>query len=245
MTIREYLSRLQDIGRVSRWIWANTLTQQMKYLALLAFVTFIIATGMDRYAELIVGKALSLVADGLYTEAMLYGGLVGVCMLLAQIPSLIRQVSQEAIEGTLASGLEITTTVMLLNKSVGQRDAEGKHLVAERIEKGKDKVRDISFLFLFSLGEIGIGVFVAYIAILLTSLKAAVIPSVGFVVYMLWSVYLNKYVAVTYEPIHDDIKAHESYTRERWESPLVKLFGKEEDELDYISKTFKIFISSI
>ena len=239
-SFREYLENARDYVKVFRWLWKEVITSQSKKLVR-TMLGYTVAVTLLSAAQ---PFALAQVFTGLANRdsSKIVWGMVWFATLLGALKCLDRR-SERARE--LACGvnwhrLDDRITELFFGKSIAQHVQEGTRLSAASINKGRWRVIDMQTVLLFE-GVPTLAQLLIYLAFLIClSRVGGLLMTLLFLIYLVWSMYLNYRVTRVCTPIESDWRKLNKRRDERWEKvERVIVNGHEGLETEEMSATFK------
>ena len=238
--MRGYLSDFKRSIGVYTWIWKNMADEKAKQIVRRKFIPLAICAVVVGTAQPLI---LSFVLDGLISKVVSVSIIAliiyGVSLYIERTLMYHQQVAREWILGLNYGSVDKKITELLFEKSMGQHLQENSTLNISNIDKGKWRTLDVQAMLLFEgISAIATLAF-TYIGIWIISWIAGLIMTVVVVIYVAWSLYINKRVMQEILPVDRELRALNRYRYERWEkTERVKVSGRVVDEIDYMAKRF-------
>lgn len=240
---REYFAGTRESIEVYRWVWTTLLGPKgHHYIKRMAVFLILNAT-----AAMILPWVVGRLFDALVTHdaRIVILGLVGAAglMIASQIFQHFQFANREIALGENTGSLDRRTNELFFEKSLGQHLREHDTLSAANVEKGRNRVLEISNMLLCEGLEVVFVLVLSYVLLWLISPVAGMIVSAVFVIYLAWSLFLNQKVVEVCGPLDDDFRALNRHRVERWERvERVKTFGKEKEETRHMDGWFNRII---
>lgn len=236
---REYLSTTRESIAVYRWVWQELLGEEnkryAKRMALFVFLTNVF--------HMLYPWVVGFIFDALvrHESAQIMSGLIlaGIFMLLGELCQYYEATSRELALGANMGSVDARSNKLFMEKSLGQHLRDNEVLSAANVEKGRSRVLEVEHMLLFEGCETIMLLAIAYCFLWFVSAVAGFLVTVVFLVYVVWSFYMNYRVNEVCTPIEAEFRALNRYRVERWERiERVKTCGKEDEEAAHMARWF-------
>ena len=171
-------------------------------------------------------------------------GFYGVLLLLRQLVRYRQSITREYLAGENMRQLDVRTTELFLEKSLGIHISESNHLNEANVKKGYDRVLGLEGMLLFEGIEALLNIALPFIALwifTITSGRWAVGAIIMLILasHLAWTLFLNQKVLRVCLPIDKMWRFLNRYRVERWQRvERVKTNAKEDDERREIERLF-------
>jgi len=168
----------------------------------------------------------------------------GALLLLRQLIRYKQSVTREYLGGENMRQLDVRTTELFLEKSLGMHISESNHLNEANVKKGYDRVLGLEGMLLFEGIEALLNIALPFIAIWIFTITSGR-WAVGLIIMLIlashlaWTLFLNQQVLRICLPIDKMWRFLNRYRVERWQRvERVKTNAKEETERREIERLF-------
>jgi ABC-type multidrug transport system fused ATPase/permease subunit len=238
-SFKDYLLDLRESVRVYGWVW-NALVDDAgkrwtKQMLALMSISMIFSTAQPWFA----GRMLDGAVD--HKMQLLLIGFIGtgVCFVFEQALRWWQDRIREHSIGQLMWKLEVRTSRLFFNKSLGQHLTQTDVLSAANIEKGRGRVFDMECMLFFDGLPTMLKLIVSMILLWFLSPVAGAILTVVTLHFFAWTLYLNPKIISTLEPLDGQFRAIARYRDDRWSGVMrMKTHGKEAEEVQHIHDWF-------
>lgn len=238
-SVREYLIDFKESLSVYKWVWHNLIDADGKRWTKLMLILMSISMIFSAAQPWFAGKMLDGAA-GKSSDLLLVGFIgTGLCFLGEQGLRWWQDRVREYSIGQLMWKLEVKTSEMFFNKSLGQHLTQTDILSSANIEKGRARVFDLEIMLFFEGFPTLLKLLVSVILLWILSPTAGAVMTGVVLHYLAWTLYLNPKVVSTLEPLDEDFRAINRYRTDRWDGiTRLKTHGKEEEEAKHIHDWF-------
>lgn len=171
-------------------------------------------------------------------------GLYGTLLLLRQIVRYRQSITREYLAGENMRQLDVRTTELFLEKSLGTHISENNHLNEASVKKGYDRVLGLEGMLLFEGIEALLNIALPFVALWIFTISTGRWP-VGAIIMLIlachlaWTLFLNQRVLRVCLPIDKMWRFLNRYRVERWQRvERVKTNAKEDIERREIGHLF-------
>ncbi len=218
------------------WVWQELLKDPGRQAAKRFVGYMCLCTIVAMTVPFFLGRMI----DALQTERAHAAGwyFAGIVVAFYGRRFLQRQEShaREIMYGENIGTIDLRTSELFYQKSLGQHLREHDILSSSAMEKGRGRAQEMISLIVTEGSEVFFLLGSAYLALWFLSPLAGIASSLVFLVYGLWSRYLNQEVAIVCVPLDDQFRKFNRYRIERWERiERVKTNGKEAEETRHLS----------
>jgi ATP-binding cassette, subfamily B, heavy metal transporter len=243
---QEYKAEFLHMRNMIGWVWTELVSREGRafMLRMVGWMTF--SCLLTVVLPLMFGKITDLL-DPKKTEVrtllimlVIYGAL----LLLRQLIRYKQSITREYLGGENMRQLDVRTTELFLEKSLGMHISESNHLNEANVKKGYDRVLGLEGMLLFEGIEALLNIALPFIALwifTITSGRWAVglIIMVILASHLAWTLFLNQQVLRICLPIDKMWRFLNRYRVERWQRvERVKTNAKEEAERREIERLF-------
>ncbi len=219
------------------WIWRVLMNAEArkaaKWLALNQFGANLLSMAVPWFIGQLVNALMRHELVALERDFAAIVGLLFVRRLLQWRESHLREV----LVGENTGEIDLRTNELFLGKSLGQHLREHETLSAAGMEKGRARAFEGMNLLCIDAVETFFLLGTSYVALWCLNWVAGVATTLLFVIYVKWSLYLNRKVAEDCLAIDQQFRAWQRHRSERWEQVgRVKVNGKEQEEGSYLSR---------
>ncbi len=229
---REYLRDTRESFRAYAWVWKELISPLGRKWTkrALALVT----------AQMLVSAAMPMatayVLDGLVSrrESQVAWAIIAfaLCTLIGRLLAWGYGSCQEIVSGENVVHVDLRTSELFFEKSLGQHLRDDGALSAANIEKGRGRVHEISNMLIFEGIPSMIELVVGYVLLFVIAPVAGLAMTAVLLIYLVWMIFLNRKVTVVCTPLDAEFRAINRHRVERWDGiERVKTCGKEREEL--------------
>jgi ATP-binding cassette, subfamily B, heavy metal transporter len=237
----DYRSGIRELWNTYSWVW-RVLLPHVKRKDVAHLIYFLIlANACSMGGPWFFGRVIDAAVRGDFSSLAFGLPLVLMaCAMLGREYLLYRGAYvREIIEGNVLGEVDRQSNRLFFEKSLGQHLHEQDSLSAANIEKGRGRIQEVTKLLLFDGVEASFLLCASFTFLWITSSGAALIMTTALVIFITWSLFLNRKVAEVCVPLDAEFRAHNRYRAERWERiERVKANGKEEEEERFMSAWF-------
>jgi ABC-type multidrug transport system fused ATPase/permease subunit len=136
--------------------------------------------------------------------------------------------------------VDVRSTQLFLEKSLGQHLQDSGVLSAANVEKGRHRIMEVEYVILFDGVMTVFNVLVSFIFLWVLSWVAGLAMLALLISYLLWAAYVNRRTIAETTPLDAEYRQINRYLRERWDYPeRIKTNGKEKEEVEYIDRQYR------
>lgn len=236
---RDYLRATKESVAVYRWVWQELLGSESKRYARRMLLFVFLTNAFHMLYPWIVGFVFDSLVKHNSNRVII--GIVGagLVMIIGEICQFFEATFRELTLGANMGSLDSRTSKLFMEKSLGQHLRESETLSAANVEKGRARVLEVEHMLLFEGCETIMLLVISYSFLWFVSPVAGLLVTGVFLVYIVWSFYMNYLVNEVCTPIDSEFRALNRYRVERWERiERVKTCGKEEEESVHMNAWF-------
>jgi ATP-binding cassette subfamily B protein len=213
---REYLHYAKETGDLFRWTWKIIPPESKRRCKWL-----LVALVCQTVALLLLPRFIGALVDGAvrHSGSLLSMALFGAmaCLTAALALDYLFAVNREWILGLNWGAIDQHITKEFFGKSVGQHIHDSSRLAVSNIDKGRWRLLDLQGMLLFEGVPALVSLMFTYIFLWVFMPSAGAIMTVGIVVYLVYTLYLNRQVMVVATPLDAEFRKLNRYRVERWE----------------------------
>lgn len=243
---QEYKAEFLRMRDMIVWVWTELVSREGRafMLRMVGWMTF--SCLLTVVLPLMFGQITNLL-DPTKTEvrnllAML--AIYGLLLILRQLIRYKQSITREYLGGENMRQLDVRTTELFLEKSLGMHISESNHLNEANVKKGYDRVLGLEGMLLFEGIEALLNIALPFIALWIFTITSGRWP-VGLIIMLIlashlaWTLFLNQQVLRVCLPIDKMWRFLNRYRVERWQRvERVKTNAKEEAEKREIERLF-------
>lgn len=237
---REYLAESKSGFGVYLWAWREFVTPKARRWMRLGVGALLVTTALSMVEPWLV----KTVIDGLigHAASSVVAALVGIAVLM-----IVQRLGQWAFEHHRElvimeneGSLDQRSSELFFGKSLGQHLQDNGVLNAANVEKGRNRVLEIEHMLIFegvpALAELVLG----FVCLWLISMVGGMVMTLMLVVYLFFTVFMNRRVTVVCTPIDAEFRRFNRHRVERWDNvERVKTSGQEAEELRFMGAWFQ------
>ena len=234
-SLSEYLLDLKKSFQVYAWVWNELIDKKgkrwTKQMLGLMSVSMIFTTAQPWFAGRMLDGAVQ------HSSNLLWVGFIGtgLCFAIEQVVRWMQDRIREHGIGQMFWKLEVKTSELFFNKSLGQHLTQTEILSSANVEKGRARVFDIALMLFFEGLPTLLRLFVAMALLWVLSPVAGGILTLVAIYYFTWTFFLNSKIVSSLEPLDAEFRAITRYRTDRWDSiSRLKTHGKEQEETTHI-----------
>jgi len=239
---REYFSEAKQMKDMIVWVWQELINQKGKTYAKKMFWIQIVGCTVTVTSP----WTLSYVFNGLNPKDLQLNlvviGLIlyAAVIVLSQLITHFSFSTREYLFGENARQLDLRTSELFFEKSLGAHIDENNLLNEANVRKGYERVFNLEAMLLFEGIEMIILLVLSFVALWILDWVAGLLVTLMLVFHVAWSMYLNQRVMQVCLPIDKKWRHLHRYRVERWDRvEKVKNNAKESDELEQIGNKFE------
>ncbi|MFC1598806.1 ABC transporter ATP-binding protein [Patescibacteria group bacterium] len=239
---KEYFSEAIAMKDMIAWVWHELINQKGKEYARKMFWIQVIGSAVTVTSP----WTLSFVFNGLNPKqpdmSLVVIGLVlfALVIVISQLITHFSFTTREYLFGENARQLDLRTTELFFEKSLGAHIDENNLLNEANVRKGYERVFNLEAMLLFEGIEMIILLVLSFTALWILDWVAGLIVTSMLVFHVAWSLFLNQRVMKVCLPIDKKWRHLHRYRVERWDQvEKVKNNAKEKDELCHIADKFE------
>ncbi|MBD3359616.1 MAG: ATP-binding cassette domain-containing protein [Candidatus Buchananbacteria bacterium] len=239
---KEYLNDLKKTKDMLIWVWQELINAAGKKYAKKMFWIQVVGCAVTVTSP----WTLSFVFDGLNPKNpqwnLVITGLIlyALVVMFNQLITWFSFHNREYLFGENARQLDLRTTELFFEKSLGAHIDENNLLNEANVRKGYERVFNLEAMLLFEGVETLILLVLSFIAIWILDVFAGIMITIMLLAHLSWSLFLNLRVMQECLPIDKKWRALHRYRVERWDRvEKVKNNFKEKDELETIGEKFQ------
>jgi ABC-type multidrug transport system fused ATPase/permease subunit len=228
------------------WVWNELVSREGKafmrrmigWMALSCVLTVVLPLMFGRITDHLDPR--NTAAGNLILMLVIYGAL----MLLRQLVRYHQGITREYLAGANMRQLDVRTTELFLEKSLGMHISENNHLNEANVKKGYDRVLGLEGMLLFEGIEALLNIVLPFAALWVFTLTTGR-WAVGLIImlilasHLVWTLFLNQQVLRVCLPIDKMWRFLNRYRVERWQRvERVKTNAKEDIERQEIDRLF-------
>src|SRR5262245_14662845 len=243
---REYLAEARHMKDMIVWVWYELVSKEGKSFMRRMVGWMIVSCVLTVVLPLTFGKITDLLDPQLNQLGALVAllALYGVLMLVRQLLRYEQSMTREYLMGANMRQLDLRTTEMFLEKSLGMHISENNHLNEANVKKGHERVLGLEGMLLFEGIEAILNIVLPFLALWIFTFSSGR-WAVGVIVMLIlasnraWTLFLNQQVLRVCLPIDRMWRFLNRYRVERWQRvERVKTNAKEEAERHEIERLF-------
>ena len=243
-SLAEYLKSARESVQVLVWTWKNLQTPEQAYW-LRWMVGFLL---VSNFSQAIIPYMISYIINGLTTRSLntIVFGIVGSALMyvVQKFAHYCQAKGRESIVATLQGNLDDFITKKFFEKSLGQHTQHSSALNVANIDKGRWSLLDLQKLLMFQGFTVLVTLVISYSLIWFLSPVSGAVITIGFIVYFLWTMFLNHQVVAVCGSIDKRQRGLNRHRVERWEKiERVKTSGKIDEEFRDMSNDYKTLMS--
>ncbi|MBU0625274.1 ABC transporter ATP-binding protein/permease [Patescibacteria group bacterium] len=236
---REYLADSLRSFRVYGWAWREFVTAEAKQWVYRGLLVLFLAAGFGMLQPL----TLRWVADGLnehdYNTVIWALLALGVSMLLHHGLFTVFQHCREWAIGLVEQRLDVRTTELFMQKSLGQHMQDSDELSAANVEKGRSRAFEVAANLVFNFAVSLLEITLAFLFLCVVFPTAGLAITLFIIIHLITSLCLNRNVVVQCTPIDALYRRVNRFRVERWDNiERVKTCGKEIAEIKRLRSDF-------
>ena len=243
---QEYKAEFLRMKDMVAWVWKELVSREGRAFMLRMVGWMAVSCVLTVVLPLMFGKITDLLGAGrTRREALLLMlGLYGVLMLLRQYIRYRQSLTREYLGGENMRQLDVRTTELFLEKSLGMHISENNHLNEANVKKGYDRVLGLEGMLLFEGIEALLNIALPFVALWVFTISTGrwavgIIIMVILAAHLAWTLFLNQRVLRVCLPIDKMWRFLNRYRVERWQRvERVKTNAKEEIERKEIERLF-------
>jgi ATP-binding cassette subfamily B protein len=228
------------------WVWNELVSREGKafmrrmiaWMVLSCVLTVVLPLMFGRITDLLDPKQSKLI------QLLPLLGLYGALMILRQVVRYRQGLTREYLAGENMRQLDVRTTELFLEKSLGMHISENNFLNEANVKKGYDRVLGLEGMLLFEGLEALLNIILPFCALWIFTFYTGRWVVGGIIMMILcshlaWTLYLNQQVLRVCLPIDKMWRFLNRYRVERWQRvERVKTNAKEEIERKEIERLF-------
>jgi ABC-type multidrug transport system fused ATPase/permease subunit len=243
---QEYKAEFLQMRNMIGWVWTELVSREGRafMLRMVGWMTF--SCLLTVVLPLMFGKITDLL-DPKKTEVrtlLIMLAIYGALLLLRQLIRYKQSITREYLGGENMRQLDVRTTELFLEKSLGMHISESNHLNEANVKKGYDRVLGLEGMLLFEGIEALLNIALPFIALWIFTITSGR-WAVGLIIMLIlashlaWTLFLNQQVLRICLPIDKMWRFLNRYRVERWQRvERVKTNAKEEAERREIERLF-------
>ena len=243
---QEYRDEFLRMRDMVVWVWRELVSREGKafmrgmigWMSLSCILTVVLPLLFGRITDLLDPQHARL------SRLLLLLGVYGVLMLGRQIVRYYQGITREYLAGANMRQLDVRTTELFLEKSLGIHISENNHLNEANVKKGYDRVLGLEGMLLFEGIEALLNIALPFVAIWIFTVSSGrwavgVIIMLILASHLAWTLFLNQQVLRVCLPIDRLWRFLNRYRVERWQRvERVKTNAKEDIERKEIERLF-------
>jgi ATP-binding cassette subfamily B protein len=243
---REYLAEARHMKDMIVWVWYELVSKEGKSFMRRMVGWMIVSCVLTVVLPLTFGKITDLLDPQLNRLGALVAllGLYSGLMLVRQLLRYKQSMTREYLAGANMRQLDLRTTEMFLEKSLGMHISENNHLNEANVKKGYDRVLGLEGMLLFEGIEALLNIVIPFCALWIFTITTGQ-WAVGAIIMLIlashvtWTLFLNQQVLRVCLPIDKMWRFLNRYRVERWQRvERVKANAKEAVETKEIQRLF-------
>src|SRR5262245_45929789 len=243
---QDYKNEFLQMKNMVVWVWHELVSREGKafmrrmigWMVLSCILTVVLPLMFGRITDLLDPRRTNV--SLLFVMLAIYGGL----MLLRQLVRYHQGITREYFMGENMRQLDVRTTELFLEKSLGMHISENNYLNEANVKKGYDRVLGLEGMLLFEGIEALLNILLPFAALWAFTLYTGRWP-VGAIIMLIlcshltWTLFLNQKVLRVCLPIDKMWRYLNRYRVERWQRvERVKTNAKEEVERKEVERLF-------
>ena len=243
-SIQDYLENTKESFRVYAWVWREMINDIAKNSAKKMMALLCLSHMLTLTLPFLVGALVDyLIANDMIRVWWTICGIATVMFLGRGVFSYQFMKIREIILGEFLVSLDERSNALFFEKSLGQHLKENEELSASNVEKGRSRILEIESMMMFEGLDAFMSLVIAFIFLTIINWIAGLMMGSALLVYVLWSLFLNKRVMEVCVPIDRDYRALNRHRVERWEQiERVKTCAKEHEEHEFMDTWFSRLI---
>ena len=243
---QEYKTEFLRMRDMVVWVWKELVSREGRAFMLRMVGWMAISCVLTVVLPLMFGRITDLL-DPRRTrprDLLVMLGLYGTLLLLRQIVRYRQSITREYLAGENMRQLDVRTTELFLEKSLGTHISENNHLNEASVKKGYDRVLGLEGMLLFEGIEALLNIALPFVALWIFTISTGRWP-VGAIIMLIlachlaWTLFLNQRVLRVCLPIDKMWRFLNRYRVERWQRvERVKTNAKEDIERREIGHLF-------
>jgi len=243
---QEYRDEFRRMKDMVVWVWKELVSREGKafmrgmigWMTLSCVLTVVLPLLFGRITDLLDPQHAQL------RRLLMMLGVYGILMLGRQIVRYYQGITREYLAGANMRQLDVRTTELFLEKSLGIHISENNHLNEANVKKGYDRVLGLEGMLLFEGIEALLNIALPFVAIWIFTISSGrwavgVIIMLILASHLAWTLFLNQQVLRVCLPIDRLWRFLNRYRVERWQRvERVKTNAKEEIERKEIERLF-------
>jgi ABC-type multidrug transport system fused ATPase/permease subunit len=244
---QEYKTEFLRMKDMIVWVW-NELVSREGHAFMLRMVGWMtLSCLLTVVLPLMFGKITDLLGPGSTQgrSVVMMLGLYGGLLILRQLVRYRQSITREYLGGENMRQLDVRTTELFLEKSLGMHISESNHLNEANVKKGYDRVLGLEGMLLFEGIEALLNIALPFVALWIftfTTGRWAVGAIIMLILasHLAWTLFLNQQVLRVCLPIDKMWRFLNRYRVERWQRvERVKTNAKEQAERHEIERLFE------
>ena len=243
---QEYKAEFLRMRDMVAWVWKELVSREGRAFMLRMVGWMSVSCVLTVVLPLMFGKITDLLGAGRTRSGalLLMLGLYGVLLLLRQYIRYRQSLTREYLGGENMRQLDVRTTELFLEKSLGMHISENNHLNEANVKKGYDRVLGLEGMLLFEGIEALLNIALPFVALWVFTISTGrwavgTIIMVILATHLAWTLFLNQRVLRVCLPIDKMWRFLNRYRVERWQRvERVKTNAKEEIERKEIERLF-------
>ena len=243
---QEYKTEFLRMKDMVVWVWKELVSREGRAFMLRMVGWMAFSCILTVVLPLMFGRITDLL-DPRHTrtrDLLLMLGAYGALMLLRQLIRYRQSITREYLGGENMRQLDVRTTELFLEKSLGMHISENNHLNEANVKKGYDRVLGLEGMLLFEGIEALLNIALPFIALWIFTIATGR-WAVGTIIMLIlashlaWTLFLNQQVLRVCLPIDKMWRFLNRYRVERWQRvERVKTNAKEDIERKEIERLF-------
>ena len=245
---QEYKAEFLRMSDMVVWVWKELVSREGRAFMLRMVGWMAVSCVLTVVLPLMFGKITDLL-DPSPTQtqrppAVCWASTV-LLLLLRQFVRYRQSITREYLAGENMRQLDVRTTELFLEKSLGMHISENNHLNEANVKKGYDRVLGLEGMLLFEGIEALLNIALPFVALWIFTITSGRWP-VGAIIMLIlashlaWTLFLNQQVLRVCLPIDKMWRFLNRYRVERWQRvERVKTNAKEDDERREIERSLR------
>jgi len=243
---QDYKSEFLRMKDMVVWVWSELVSREGKAFMRRMISWMVLSCVLTVVLPLMFGQITDLLDPRRTNLTLLIAMLAayGALMLLRQVIRYHQGITREYLAGENMRQLDVRTTELFLEKSLGMHISENNHLNEANVKKGYDRVLGLEGMLLFEGIEALLNIVLPFVALWVFTLYTGRLP-VGAIIMLIlgshlaWTLFLNQQVLRVCLPIDKMWRFLNRYRVERWQLvERVKTNAKETTERREIERLF-------
>jgi len=235
---QDYKSEFLRMKDMVVWVWSELVSRERKAFMRRMISWMVLSCVLTVVLPLMFGQITDLLDPRRTNLTLLIAMLAayGALMLLRQVIRYHQGITREYLAGENMRQLDVRTTELFLEKSLGMHISENNHLNEANVKKGYDRVLGLEGMLLFEGIEALLNIVLPFVALWVFTLYTGRLP-VGAIIMLIlgshlaWTLFLNQQVLRVCLPIDKMWRFLNRYRVERWQLvERVKTNAKETTE---------------